>query len=164
MTGMYQRVFFDHRSDLSHSGPLGQRHEFYGNRDLIPRCISLVREGQTVHDFARPSVLNLQRLIVLESFIGESSKDDHVPRRVKVMLERRSMSRGLELVSDVGIVQVRADGRGQITGECKVEGEDVLTGFHGVVVRLFAGEERPFVGDDRVSVMVVLGRRSSESS
>jgi hypothetical protein len=73
-------------------------------------------------------------LVVFESLVGESSKDDHVPRRMEIVLERRSMGCGLELVSDIGIVQISPDGRGQITGECKVEGEDVLTGFHGVVV------------------------------
>lgn len=159
--GMYEGVFLDDRGDMGHPRPFSQRHEFHADGDLVPRGVGLVGKSEAVHDLARPGIFNLQRLVILQSLVSEPPENGHVPRRVEVVLESTPMGGSLELVSDISIVEVSPDGRREVPGESEIEGEDVLSGLHRVVVRLFTGEERPFVGDDGVIVMVVLGRRSA---
>jgi hypothetical protein len=119
---------------VGHPRPLGQRHEFDTDGDLVTGRVGLVGEGETVHDLSRPSVLDLQGLIVLQSLVREPPQHGDVLRRMKVVLERRPVGGSFQFISDIRVVQISPDGRGQVSRESKVEGEDVLAGFHGVVV------------------------------
>ena len=160
MPGMDEGVFLDDRGDVGHPGTLGQWHELHRDGDLVPRRVGLVGQGETIHDLARPSVFDLQRLVVLQRLVGEPTEDVDVLGRVEIVLKRRPVRGRLEFVSNIGVVQVGPDARGQVARKGEIERKDVLTGLHRVVVRFLTGEETPLVRDDRVVVMVVLCRRS----
>ena len=129
VTGVYQGVLLDDARDARDSDTLSERHEFYVDRDIVSRGIRLERKSESVHDLARPRVLNLESLVELEGVGGVGSLKGKVLDRVEVGSETGSNDGGMEFVRDASVAVIRADGRREVAVEHKVEGERVEAGF-----------------------------------
>jgi hypothetical protein len=87
---MYKCVLLQDRLDSHDPDSLGQGHELEHHWDLISSSISLERECERVHDFARPCVFDFQSLIEFESFIHVGSVKSEGPGGVEVRGEAGS--------------------------------------------------------------------------
>ena len=93
----------DCRGDVQHTRALDKWLELHDRREFLAGRPCLVRNHDRVHEFLGPGVLDLERLLVLESLRPKAAHNGHrVDCRQLAVCETEASTRGLgtELVLD----------------------------------------------------------------
>jgi len=93
--------------DCEDFDPLGNRDKFGERCECIPGSPNLVGKEDAVHQFLRPGVLYLQRLLVFEGIRGKGPDDRDRQEGMNVLSEARSMNHRAQLIRDSRAIEYR---------------------------------------------------------
>ncbi len=137
------------RRDADNARALDQRLEFDDSSEPLAGGPRFVGDHDRVHELLRPGVLDLERLLVLESLRSKPTHDRHGCHGCDVaMCKTEAASNGLstELVLDRRAAEGRGvDGRRERAADLELEGKEVATGLESVRMVAVALEKGPFV-------------------
>jgi hypothetical protein len=138
MSGVDQRILFNDRVDAQHPDSLREWHEFDIDRNIVSSGVCFEGQCDRVHDLSRPGVLDLQRLVELQSFWGESPVQVESTVCVEVLRKAGSQDVGLELVLNDCLTAVGLQCGGDSAVEHEGKGERVVSGLERMSVTLVA--------------------------
>ncbi len=97
---------FMERGDNGHDdNALGERGKLEDCEDGVACRPRLVRKHDGVHELFGPGVLDLESLLVLESFVGERAHDVDGGDGMEIVSEARTDGEGTQLVRDGGATE-----------------------------------------------------------
>jgi hypothetical protein len=138
-------------SHTEYTDALDEGRDFEQGDKGVPRCPRRVRNRDRKHQFARPDMLNIARLLVFECSLAEGAQNVHRCNRLQVMAKASALSYGPELVRNRRATgHVRDDAAWQRPPDLELERKEMTACLEGVAMLLLALEKGPVVLTDNV--------------